>query len=149
MPEKMLQFSKDGEEFETGDILPVLPLRDVVVFPYMVIPLMVGRPNSVAGIESAMLAERLILLVSQLDGENEEPSGKDLNRVGVIGRILQSVRLPDGTLKVLVEGLEKVHIRRYLPSLEYLRARFEVLPIDLGGGKELQALSRKAMCLFE
>ncbi|MCE5271992.1 endopeptidase La [bacterium] len=149
MPETRLQFSKDGEEFETADILPVLPLRDVVVFPYMVIPLMVGRPNSVAGIESAMLAERLILLVSQLDGENEEPSGKDLNRVGVVGRILQSVRLPDGTLKVLVEGLEKARIRRYLPGQEYLRARFEVLPFDLAGGKELQALSRKAMRLFE
>jgi ATP-dependent Lon protease len=149
MQGKMLKFEKDGETFETVDILPVLPLRDVVVFPYMVIPLMVGRPTSVAGIESAMLGERLILLVSQLDGENEEPSGRDLNRVGVIGRILQSVRLPDGTLKVLVEGLEKARIRRYLPSQEYLRARLELLPFDQEGGKELQALSRKAMRLFE
>ncbi len=149
MQEKMLKFEKDGETFETVDILPVLPLRDVVVFPYMVIPLMVGRPNSVAGIESAMLGDRLILLVSQLDGENEEPSGRDLNRVGVIGRILQSVRLPDGTLKVLVEGLEKARIRRYMASQEYLRARLELLPFDLEGGKELQALSRKAMRLFE
>lgn len=149
MTGKKIIFWKDGEKHEVEDILPVLPLRDVVIFPYMVIPLMVGRPNSVAGIESAMLGERLILLVSQVDGENEEPGGRDLNRVGVLGRILQSVRLPDGTLKVLVEGLEKARVKRYQQGRDFLRARISIPTFETTGGKELEALSRKAMRLFE
>ena len=145
----MITFIKDEEIFHTPDILPVLPLRDVVVFPYMVIPLMVGRPSSVSGIEAAMLGDRLILLLAQKDGENEEPSGADLYRVGVIARILQTVRLPDGTLKILTEGLEKVRIKRFLPGKDYQRARFEILPFYKTESKELEALTRKAITLFE
>ena len=144
-----IKFVKDEETFHTAEILPVLPLRDVVVFPYMVIPLMVGRPSSVFGIEAAMLADRLILLIAQKDSENEEPVGADLYRVGVIARILQTVRLPDGTLKILTEGLEKVRIRRFLPTKNYQRARFEILPFYKTESKELQAVTRKAMSLFE
>lgn len=146
---KLITFVKDEEIFHTPDILPVLPLRDVVVFPYMVIPLMVGRPSSVSGIESAMLADRLILLLAQRDGENEEPSGADLYRVGVIARILQTVRLPDGTLKILTEGLEKVRVRRFLAGKNYQRARFEILPFYKTESKELEALTRKAISLFD
>ena len=146
---KLITFVKDEEIFHTPDILPVLPLRDVVVFPYMVIPLMVGRPSSVSGIESAMLADRLILLLAQKDSENEEPSGADLYRVGVIARILQTVRLPDGTLKILTEGLEKVRVRRFLAGKNYQRARFEILPSYKTESKELEALTRKAISLFD
>ena len=146
---KLITFVKDEEIFHTPDILPVLPLRDVVVFPYMVIPLMVGRPSSVSGIESAMLADRLILLLAQRDGENEDPSGADLYRVGVIARILQTVRLPDGTLKILTEGLEKVRVRRFLAGKNYQRARFEILPFYKTESKELEALTRKAISLFD
>ncbi len=146
---KLITFVKDEEIFHAPDILPVLPLRDVVVFPYMVIPLMVGRPSSVSGIETAMLADRLILLLAQKDGENEEPSGADLYRVGVIARILQTVRLPDGTLKILTEGLEKVRVRRFLAGKNYQRARFEMLPLYETKSKKLEALTRKATSLFE
>ena len=145
----ILSFIKDEEAFNAADILPVLPLRDVVVFPYMVIPLMVGRPSSVAGIEAAMLADRLILLCAQRDGDNEDPAGTDLYRVGVIARILQTVRLPDGTLKILIEGLEKISIRRFISGKDYLRARLEVFPFHTYKSKELEALSRKALSLFE
>ena len=146
---RTITFAKDNELFHVPEVLPVLPLRDVVVFPYMVIPLMVGRPSSVAGIEAAMLNERLILLVAQKDGNNEEPAGNDLYRVGVIARILQTVRLPDGTLKILTEGLEKVRIRRFTSGKDYLRARFEAYPFHVFESKQLEALSRKALSLFE
>ncbi|MBN2288135.1 MAG: endopeptidase La [Candidatus Glassbacteria bacterium] len=149
MTYRTISFIKDDEVYRTADVLPVLPLRDVVVFPYMVIPLMVGRPSSVAGIETAMLGDRLIILLAQIDGENEEPSGSDLYRVGVIARILQTVRLPDGTLKILVEGMEKVRVKRHLPARDYLRVRFETLPFHAAGSKELEALSRRALRLFE
>jgi len=149
MSDRKISFIKDDEVYHTPDILPVLPLRDVVVFPYMVIPLMVGRPSSVAGIETAMVSDRLILLLAQTDGENEEPAGSDLYRVGVIARILQTVRLPDGTLKVLVEGLEKIRVKRHLPAKDYLRARFEIMTFHATVSKELEALSRKALRLFE
>ncbi|MFH1069393.1 MAG: endopeptidase La [Candidatus Glassbacteria bacterium] len=146
---RTITFVKDSEVFHVPEVLPVLPLRDVVVFPYMVIPLMVGRPTSVAGIEAAMLNDRLIVLVAQKDGNNEEPAGSDLYRVGVIARILQTVRLPDGTLKILTEGLEKVRIRRFSSGNIYLRARIEVYPFHVFESKQLEALSRKALSLFE
>ncbi|MFC1614873.1 endopeptidase La, partial [Gemmatimonadota bacterium] len=110
---------------------------------------MVGRPSSVAGIETALLGDRLIILLAQIDGEKEEPSGSDLYRIGVIARILQTVRLPDGTLKILVEGLEKIRIKRHMPTKDFLRARFELLPFHREGSKELEALSRKSQHLFE
>jgi ATP-dependent Lon protease len=144
-----ITFVKDDEVYRTPNILPALPLRDVVVFPYMVTPLMVGRPSSVAGIETALLNDRLIILLAQIDGEKEEPSGSDLYRIGVIARILQTVRLPDGTLKILVEGLEKIRIKRHMPTGDFLRARFELLPFHKEGSKELEALSRKSQRLFD
>ena len=144
-----LTFVKDDEVFHTPDVLPVLPLRDVVVFPYMVIPLMVGRPASVAGIEAAMLADRLIVLVAQKDGDQEDPAGGDLYRVGVVARILQTVRLPDGTLKILTEGLETVDIKRFIPGKDYLRTRFEIHPFHAPETKQMEALSRKTLSLFE
>ena len=147
--QRMLTFIKDDEVFHARDVLPVLPLRDVVVFPYMVIPLMVGRPSSVAGIEAAMLVDRLILLLAQVDSENEEPAGQDLYKVGVIARILQTVRLPDGTLKILVEGLEKIKAKRFPPGRNYIRAQYQITPIYADESKELEALSRKAQSLFE
>ncbi|MBW7997252.1 MAG: endopeptidase La [Candidatus Glassbacteria bacterium] len=144
-----LTFVKDGEVLHTPDVLPVLPLRDVVVFPYMVTPLMVGRPSSVAGIETAMLGDRLIVLTAQKDGDQENPGGGDLYRVGVMAKILQTMRLPDGTLKILTEGLEPVDIRRFIPGKDYLRARFEIHPFHAPETKQLEALSRKALTLFE
>ena len=149
MTDKELSFIKDEEVYEIKDTLPVLPLRDVVVFPYMVLPLLVGRDSSVAGIEASMLGNRMILLLAQRDGQNEEPGGADLYRVGVIARILQTVRLPDGTLKVLVEGLEKVSVKRFINGREYMKARIEIKPVGDKDSKEIVALMRKALGMFE
>ena len=88
--------------------LPLLPLRDVVVFPHMVIPLFVGRPKSIKALEAAMETGKSVLLVAQKAAAKDEPSVEDLYEVGCIASILQMLKLPDGTIKVLVEGTERV-----------------------------------------
>src|SRR5690606_36888974 len=93
--------------------LPVLPLRDVVVFPHMVIPLFVGREKSVKALEQAMAGDKRIILVAQRSPELDDPGEKDLFEIGTVAQILQLLNLPDGTLKVLVEGAERIRIADY------------------------------------
>ena len=92
--------------------LPLLPLRDVVVFPHMVIPLFVGRPKSIKALEAAMEAERRIMLVAQKAAAKDEPSVSDMFEVGCISTILQMLKLPDGTVKVLVEGQQRARVAK-------------------------------------
>jgi ATP-dependent Lon protease len=92
--------------------LPLLPLRDVVVFPHMVIPLFVGRPKSIKALEAAMEAERRIMLVAQKAAAKDEPSVADMFEVGCVSTILQMLKLPDGTVKVLVEGQQRARVNR-------------------------------------
>ncbi len=124
----MAVFARDAERFETGDRLPVLPLRDVVVFPYVVIPLLVGRAASLAAVEAAAQGDKFLLLVAQRNGEIQDPTANDLFRVGVVGRVLQLARLPNGTAKVLVEGIARARVARYTPSAALLRATIEPDP---------------------
>src|SRR4051812_15988313 len=102
--------------------LPVLPLRDVVVFPYVAMPLIVGRQGSLGAIEAAAAEGGLLFLVAQRSADTEEPSAGDLHRVGVIARIAQATRQANGTARVLVEGLSRARVTRYLPASGYLRA---------------------------
>ena len=102
--------------------LPVLPLRDVVVFPHMVIPLFVGREKSIAALEAAMDDEKRILLVAQRSATEDDPGMKDVYRVGTIANVLQLLRLPDGTVKVLVEGSERAEIEGVKAREGYLEA---------------------------
>ena len=97
--------TRDADSFDVPERLPVLPLRDLVVFPYMVVPLLVGRTASLAAIDAAGRAERWVFLVAQRSADVQEPAAADLFRVGVIGRINQTTRLPNGTIRVLVEGV--------------------------------------------
>ena len=99
-------YTRDAEQFEVPERLPVLPLRDLVLFPYVVTPLLVGRPATMAALEAAVADDRWILLVAQRAAEVEEPAAADLHRTGVVGRVLQFNRLPNGTAKVVVEGVE-------------------------------------------
>ena len=92
--------------------LPLLPLRDVVVFPHMVIPLFVGRPKSIKALESAMESERRIMLVAQKTAAKDEPSVEDMFEVGCVATILQLLKLPDGTVKVLVEGQQRAKVNK-------------------------------------
>ena len=95
-------------------IFPVLPLRDIVVFPHMIVPLFVGRDKSVRALEDVMKDDKQILLVAQKNANQDDPSEEDIHRVGTIASVLQLLKLPDGTVKVLVEGVERARINSYI-----------------------------------
>src|SRR3982751_5359591 len=108
--------------------LPLLPLRDVVVFPHMVIPLFVGRPKSIKALEAAMEAERRIMLVAQKAAAKDEPSVSDMFEVGCVSTILQMLKLPDGTVKVLVEGQQRARVNRIEDGENHFTAN--VTPVE-------------------
>ena len=146
----MRSFLVDGEPLAVASKIPVLPLRDVVVFPYVVMPLLVGRAASLAALEAANSSDNLVLLVAQRDPETQEPAAADLYRVGVIARVRQLSRLGTGTVRVLVEGIVRARVTRYLPSAECLRAVVEPMaPLSLEGEDEAAAHLRRALSLFE
>ncbi|HSI47337.1 MAG TPA: endopeptidase La [Ideonella sp.] len=129
--------------------LPLLPLRDVVVFPHMVIPLFVGRPKSIKALEAAMEAGRQIMLVAQKAAGKDEPRAEDLFDVGCISSILQMLKLPDGTVKVLVEGVQRANTREVTDGEEHFSA--EVMPIEPAGeaSPEVEALRRAVTQQFD
>eukprot|EP01041_Mallomonas_annulata_P026654 gene26654-48040_t len=122
--------------------LPMLPLRDVVVFPHMVIPLFVGRPKSIKALESAMAAERRIMLVAQKTAAKDEPAIDDMFDVGCVSTILQMLKLPDGTVKVLVEGKARAAVIRFTGREDYYEAETAAIEEDGGEEHEAEALSR-------
>ncbi|HNH36053.1 MAG TPA: LON peptidase substrate-binding domain-containing protein, partial [Rhodocyclaceae bacterium] len=129
--------------------LPLLPLRDVVVFPHMVIPLFVGRPKSIKALETAMEAGKSILLVAQKSAAKDEPETGDLYTIGCISNILQMLKLPDGTVKVLVEGAQRASV----DVVEDRQALFvaQVTPIagDDRGNHEIEAMRRTILTQFD
>ena len=129
--------------------IPVLPLRDVVVFPFMVMPLFVGRPRSISSLDDAMNNSKQLLLVSQKQAELEEPSIDDLYDVGTIANIIQLLKLPDGTVKVLVEGQQRAKIHQIEDSGEHFQAQVEPLNSTLGNKKELQVVHKAALDEFQ
>jgi ATP-dependent Lon protease len=133
--------------------LPLLPLRDVVVFPHMVIPLFVGRPKSIKALESAMEAERRIMLVAQKAAAKDEPSVEDMFEVGCVATILQLLKLPDGTVKVLVEGQQRATVNRIDEGEQHFSANLTpVEPVVVIGGdksSETEALRRAVMQQFD
>jgi ATP-dependent Lon protease len=132
------------------DALPVLPLRDVVVYPHMVIPLFVGRDKSMRALERAMEGERQILLVAQKSPDIDDPAIKDLHEVGTLAGVLQLLKLPDGTVKVLVEGQSRVAIDEYNDDSGMLTARSRVVePVYNVKERELDVVSRTLVSLFE
>jgi ATP-dependent Lon protease len=131
--------------------LPLLPLRDVVVFPHMVIPLFVGRPKSIKALESAMEAERRIMLVAQKAAAKDEPSVEDMFEVGCVATILQLLKLPDGTVKVLVEGQQRATVNKIEEGEQHFTAN--VTPVEtavvIAGDKtsEIEALRGSRTCM--
>ena len=141
---------RSEEPPELPERLPVLPLRDVVVFPHVVIPLLVGRPASLAAVEAAVATDRLILLVAQRVADVQDPAAADLYRVGVVARVLQVNRLPTGTTRVLVEGLTRARVTRYAPTGDALRAMVTDAPVTATpDDSEEQARARQVITLFE
>jgi ATP-dependent Lon protease len=129
---------------------PVLSLRDVVVYPFMVIPLFVGRERSILALDKAMDVDKRIVLVTQRSADVDDPAEADLFEVGTLATVLQLLKLPDGTTKVLVEGGERVHIKRYQSENGYFEAFWELIPLeDEASEKELEVTMRSLVSLFE
>ena len=128
---------------------PVLPLRDIVVFPGMIVPLFVGREKSVRALESVVKAESKILLVAQKNPAQDDPEQDDIYRVGTVATILQLLRLPDGTVKVLVEGLHRATIAEFLPTTDYFSVTAKEVPDTMPDVQEVEALVRSVSTEFE
>src|SRR3979490_1942786 len=125
--------------------MPVLPLRDVVVYPHMVIPLFVGREKSIVALDLAMKADKRILLVAQKQADVDDPKPEDLYRVGTVATILQLLKLPDGTVKVLVEGVDRASIEKLVEG-EFFSAEVTALPdIERYEEREMDVLTRSAI----
>ncbi len=128
---------------------PVLTLRDIVVFPHMIVPLFVGREKSVRALEAVMADNKEILLSSQIDPSEDDPSEETIYDIGVLASVLQLLKLPDGTVKVLVEGRERVRITEYLDNPDYFEATSEVLVETAEDADVIEALSRSVSGDFE
>ncbi|MFZ3034488.1 MAG: endopeptidase La [Parvibaculum sp.] len=130
-------------------VLPVLPLRDIVVFPHMIVPLFVGRDKSVRALENVMEDDKQILLVAQRNAADDDPSVDDIYQIGTIGTVLQLLKLPDGTVKVLVEGVRRARVETYLDNEEFFEARVEPLEEAAVDDDQLEALARSVVTQFE
>ncbi len=137
---------KDGKKSRT---LPLLPLRDIIVFPHMVVPLFVGRQKSIAALEEAMAQDKAILLCAQKKAKTNEPAADDIFAVGTVGAIIQLLRLPDGTVKVLVEGKQRARVKRFLDSDQFLVVEAEDIEEQSERTVELEALMRSVHSTFE
>ena len=129
--------------------LPLLPLRDVVVFPHMVIPLFVGRPKSIKALETAMESGKSILLVAQKSAAKDDPTPEDLYDIGSVATILQMLKLPDGTVKVLVEGNQRAHVLEVFDAETHFAARAEILPAEGEELVEVEAMRRALLTQFD
>jgi ATP-dependent Lon protease len=136
-------------EISRGALYPVLPLRDIVVFPHMIVPLFVGREKSVRALEDVMKDDKQILLVTQKNAAQDDPTPADIFSVGTVGTVLQLLKLPDGTVKVLVEGGQRAAITRYSENEDFFQATAELIEEKIGEPQELEALSRAVVSQFE
>ncbi|HAQ34559.1 MAG TPA: endopeptidase La, partial [Alphaproteobacteria bacterium] len=129
--------------------LPVLPLRDIVVFPHMIVPLFVGREKSVRALEEVMRGDKQILLATQKNAGDDDPATDAIHSVGVIASVLQLLKLPDGTVKVLVEGGRRVRLEKFIDNENHFEAEAEILEDSVGDEAETEALMRAAAEKFE
>jgi ATP-dependent Lon protease len=131
-------------------VVPVLPLRDVVVYPHMVIPLFVGREKSIRALEAAMDDDKRILLVAQKSAEVDDPQVEDIHEIGTLSTILQLLKLPDGTVKVLVEGAERANVVQFQMTDEFFSAQISTKgPVEHTGEREVDVLMRSLLALFD
>lgn len=144
------RFFKNEDEAPTGRILPLLPLRDIVIFPHMVAPLFVGRPKSVSALSNAMdTADKHIFLATQNKAGIDNPTERDIHQLGVIGTVLQLLRLPDGTVKALVEGQVRARIKRFIRADNFFQVELAPIPETMGSAARAEALARSIKESFE
>ncbi|MEP2829620.1 MULTISPECIES: endopeptidase La [Alphaproteobacteria] len=130
-------------------VLPVLPLRDIVVFPHMIVPLFVGREKSVRALENVMQDDKQILLVAQKNAADDNPSADEIYEVGTVGTVLQLLKLPDNTVKVLVEGVRRARVKKFTPNDEFFEAEIDLVAETDDDGEQLEGLSRSVVSQFE
>ncbi len=145
----MSDVTKGAAEFDRERVYPVLPLRDIVVFPGMIVPLFVGREKSVKALEEVMRDDKHILVVTQKNAQDDDPKPDQIYEAGTIASVLQLLKLPDGTVKVLVEGLHRATISQYLQTEDYFEAEANILEEPEGDPVEIEALARSAQTEFE
>jgi ATP-dependent Lon protease len=136
-------------ETPKASVFPVLPLRDIVVFPHMIVPLFVGREKSIRALEEVMRDDKQILLVAQKNASQDDPGMDDIYRVGTVSSVLQLLKLPDGTVKVLVEGNARAEIKSFLDNPKFFQAHAGILPEVESEPRELEALARAVVGQFE
>ncbi len=132
-----------------GEVYPVLPLRDIVVFPHMIVPLFVGREKSVRALEDVMKDDKQILLIAQKNAADDDPAPDDIYTVGTVSTVLQLLKLPDGTVKVLVEGGKRARVIRFSDNQNYYEAYADIMPEAEKNEAELDALARSVVTQFE
>ena len=138
-----------GQPPSGGLRVPLLPLRDIIVFPHMVVPLFVGRQKSIRALEEAMNKQKFILLAAQKDAKTNDPAEDDIYRMGTLGTVVQLLRLPDGTVKVLVEGKKRARIVRYVDHAEFFLVEAEAVEEPSNRSTEIEALLRSVNAAFE
>ncbi len=136
-------------ELGPEETIPVLPLRDIVVFPHMIVPLFVGREKSIRALEEVMREEKRILLVAQKNPGDDDPAIDTIYDVGTVAQVMQLLKLPDGTVKVLVEGIERAKVIDFTAKPEYFEARVALMPVPKTFSKETEGLARSTAQQFE
>jgi ATP-dependent Lon protease len=145
----MTEQDRPSDKPGQNELMAVLPLRDIVVFPHMIVPLFVGREKSVRALEAVMKEDKQILLVAQKNASQDDPSVEDIFRIGTVSTILQLLKLPDGTVKVLVEGGRRAKIVSFKETESFFEAKTEPMPDVAGEKKDLEALGRTVVSQFE
>ncbi len=141
--------NKSEIEFGSGDTLPLLPLRDIVVFPHMIVPLFVGREKSIAALEEVMKHDRQVLLFTQKKASDDDPAPEALYEVGTVASVLQLLKLPDGTVKVLVEGVSRARVSKFTEREDYFEAVADIIDDEDDDPVEIEALARSVVSDFE
>ena len=128
---------------------PVLPLRDIVVFPHMIVRLFVGRERSVRALEEVMKEDKQILLASQIDAGEDEPSVETIYKTGVLANVLQILKLPDGAVKILVEGMQRVEIKEFVDNDDFFQAKAIIIDETSENTDEVEALRRSVVGVIQ
>ena len=149
---RMNEERKDEEQPQIPEVLPVLPLRDIVIFPFMIVPLYVSRDKSIKAVDQALAENRMILLAAQKSQDEDEPTPDDIYGVGTVALIMRMLKLPDGRIRVLVQGLSRARTLAYEEGLPYLQARIETVSdpeLTEEGSLEIEALMRNVKAALE
>ncbi|HCJ35403.1 MAG TPA: endopeptidase La, partial [Ktedonobacter sp.] len=140
---------QDEDKLSIPDVLPVLPLKDVVIYPFAVQPLGVGQERSIRLIDDVMRGDRLVVLVAQKSAEMEQAGPDDIFKIGTVARVARMIRMPDGTIQMIVQGLERVELGEFTQEKPYLMAHVALKPDTQEDDKETEAIKRNVVSFFQ